>query len=106
MDNRKSPSVIKLFFEVDDSKGNRKSATSPSLIDQVLNENEKLSKQLSAQNLELRRSRIKTEQLSKENKEQQRYKKETEKALAKAETELKNLELDLKTETELRRSYE
>lgn len=113
MDNRKSSGVIKLFFEIDDSKA----ALS---MDQILNTNDDMAKQLSAQNLELQESRIKIQQLSEANKNLERTKKADDMALAaykalkqesmkditRLQAEVKNLKLDLLAERELRRFHQ
>lgn len=120
MDQLRSPSVIKLFFEIDDSKA----ALS---MDQLLNTNESQAKRISqlestvsAQNLELQESKIKIQQLSDANKAHERNKKADDMALAafkalkhdsmlditRLQTEVKNLKLDLLAERELRRIHQ
>lgn len=120
MDQRKSPNVVKLFFEIDDSKAALN-------LDQILNDNDEMTKKMkllestiSTQNLELQESRIKVQQLKDANKILERNKKTDDMALAafkalkqdsmiditRLQAEVKSLKLDLLAERQLRRIYQ
>lgn len=120
MDNMRSPSVIKLFFEVDDRKASLN-------VEDILNTNEELAKKVkqleatnSGQNLEIQESRIKIQQLSDAIKIHERNKRTDDMALSaykalkqetmihstKLEEEVKYLKLDLLAERELRRIHQ